>query len=101
MINLSLFLYGKPAWDMDIEGEEDIDPEILKEQGDYLKEHLHAIAGIVKKLKSAGWECCGTLYTLEFYNEEIRSKKEALKELKRLDIDQDIFSLEELDDEEI
>lgn len=99
MINLSIWLYGKPSWDMDIEGEEDIDPERFIEQGDYLKEHLHNIAKIVKKLRSAGWGCYGTLYSLEFCKNSIKTKKEAKEELKKLGVDEEI-SMIEFEDEE-
>ncbi len=98
MINLSIWLYGKPEWDMDL-GDK-IDPNIFIEQGNYLKEHLHNVANIVKKLNSTGWNCYGTLYTLEFSNENIKTKKEAKQELKKLGITDNV-GLIEIDDEEI
>ena len=36
MINISVFLYGKPSWDMNIESE-DIDPKMLKNRVMFLK----------------------------------------------------------------
>ena len=36
MINLSLWLYGKPEWDLDLD-DENVDTKLIREQGDYLK----------------------------------------------------------------
>jgi len=100
MINVNVWLYRKPAWDMDIEGEEEIYPEMLKEQGNYLKKHLDKVADIVKKLKSAGWDCHGTLYDLDFLNKTIKTEEEAKQELKRLGISLKEVSIMEFEDEE-
>ena len=97
MINVSIWLYGKPAWDMAIEGEEDIDSEILKQQGNFLRDYLNAVADAVEKLQSANWACSGGLYTLEFYKEKI-SKKEARKEIKDLGIDRNLVHIEEYEE---
>ncbi len=96
MISLGVHLYGKPAWDMKIEGEQDIDPDILKVQGEYLQEHLYKVADIVRKLKDAGWKCQGTLYSLVFSKEKIRTTDAAEKELKKLGIDLEYVCIEDL-----
>ena len=98
MISLSIILYGKPGWDLSIEGEDDIDPKIFKLQGDYLKEHLHKVTNITEKLQSSGWSCYGTLYTLEF-SKDI-SETEAKKELKKLKINLKDINIEEYEEEE-
>ncbi|MDP1693994.1 MAG: hypothetical protein Q8L34_00460 [Candidatus Woesearchaeota archaeon] len=100
MINISIGLYGKPSWDMDIEGEEITDGEMFRAQGKYLKEHLENVADIVKKLTSAGWSCSGTLYDLQFFKESVINKSEAKKELKRLKIDMNQINVEEYEIEE-
>ena len=97
MINVGVHLYGKPAWDMNIEGEEDIDPDMLRTQGVYLREHLDNVARIVEKLNSTGWRCYGTLYSLEFSKEGI-SKGQAEKELKKLGV-LDEVNIEEFEEE--
>ncbi len=84
---------------MNIESE-DIDPKMLKKQGDVLKDWLYEGSDIVKKLKSSGWDCSGTLYTLEFYKAEIENKSEARKELKELGINLKSVNIEEFEDEE-
>lgn len=98
MINISIFLYGKPSWDMPIESEDNIEPRMFKKQGDYLKEHLYCVAEITKKLKSSDWECYGTLYSLEF-SKDI-TKSEAKKELKKLKISLKEVHTKELEEEE-
>ena len=69
-----------------LDGKGEIKTEIIKEQGDYLKEHLHKVADVAEKLQKKGWLGCSTLYTLEFYKEKI-TKKQAEQELKQLKVD--------------
>ncbi|HIH25488.1 hypothetical protein J4476_00075 [Candidatus Woesearchaeota archaeon] len=98
MINISVWLYGKPAWDLNIEGSGDIDSAMLRERADELCNHLHVVADLVDKLVSNGWYCHGTLYSLEFSKDNIRVKEDAVKELNNLGIDPDNIDLEEYED---
>src|SRR3989344_256828 len=100
MINISIGLYGKPSWDMDIESEEITNGEMFRAQGKYLKEHLENVADIVEKLTGAGWSCSGTLYDLQFFKESVINKSEAKKELKRLKINPKDIHIEEYEEEE-
>ena len=100
MINLSIHLYGKPSWDMNIEGEEDIDPQMLKEHGEFLRHHLYNVAEVMEKLKLNGWECYGMLYDIEFNHKKVTNESQAKKELKKLGIDPDFFSFFEYEDED-
>ena len=52
---VSIHLFLKPSWEMDIEGIDYIDPKILRRKGDELRKRLHAVAEIVEKLQSDGW----------------------------------------------
>jgi len=102
MILINIFLYGKPSWDMKIEGKRRLNPEILKKQGNYLKEHMYEVADIVKKLQKANWEMSkayGALYSLEFSKEGL-NKKEAEIELKKIGVSIKSISIEEFEDEE-
>ncbi len=99
MINISLHLYGKPEWDLPMDDEEIIDGSILREHGDYLKEHLHRVADIVEKLKKNGWSCSGALYSLEFCKEGV-TKQGAMKELKKLGINNKAINIMNVEDEE-
>ncbi len=66
---VTIHLFLKPSWEMDIEGIDYIDPEILRRKGDELRERLHAAAEIVDKLQSDGWPMVSghaAIYDLEF-----------------------------------
>jgi hypothetical protein len=97
MVEFSLFLYYKPGPDMDIEGKENFDPQIRREQGKYVKEDLEAIANQLEKLKKAGWSYSGELYDV-MCSKDI-SIEEAKKELKEMGIDVDEENLEEIEEE--
>jgi len=77
MINISVWLYGKPAWDLNIEGSGDIDSAMLRERADELCNHLHVVADL---------------------KDNIRVKEDAVKELNNLGIDPDNIDLEEYED---
>ena len=101
MINIDIGLYGKPSWDMDIEGKDYIEPKMIRKQGEFLKEHLHKVADMLEKLQSAGWivaEGYGAIYSLQLYKET--TKVEAKKELKRLKINPKDIHIEEYAEEE-
>ncbi len=98
MVEFSLFLYYKPGPDMDIEGKENFDPEILVKHGEYLKEDLERTANWLKLLRENGWEYSGGLYDVMCYKDI--SIEEAKKELKRLGIDVDEENLMEIEEEE-
>lgn len=97
MVEFSLMLYYKPGPDMDIEGKENFNPNILREHGKYLKEDLEKAADQLEKLKKAGWSYEGGLYDVMCYKDI--SIEEAKKELKELGIDVDEDNLMELEDE--
>ena len=54
MIILSIWLYGKPSWDIPIEGKNFLDPKMIKEHNEYLYSHLNCITDIIEKLNSNG-----------------------------------------------
>ena len=43
MIELNIWLYGKPSWDIEIEGKKFLDPLVLKEHAFLMKEHLEKL----------------------------------------------------------
>jgi len=96
---VSIHLFLKPSWEMDIEDIDYIDPEILRRKGDELRERLHAAAAIVDKLQSDGWPRVSEYaisYDLEFIWEgDGKSAKERLVELG---IDPDEVSIEEIEE---
>jgi hypothetical protein len=88
MIEISIYLYGKPEWEMDIDK---ITSEELKEHGKELNERLNKIATLITKLESNNWSRYGTLYDINF-NKDI-SFDEAKEELTSLGIDPEKFNM--------
>ncbi len=92
---LSLFLFGKPAWEIeDLEG--DVDFKTLEEigaMGKELHERLQWVAKVAKELLNHGWDAYGTLYDIEFY--KTISVESAKKELRELGLDPEEMNLEE------
>jgi len=96
---VSIHLFLKPSWEMDIEGVDYIDPKILRRKGDELRERLHAAAEVVDKLQSNGWlmmSGSGVIYDLEFVWEGDR--KSAEKRLIELGIAPDDVGIEEVEE---
>jgi len=99
MTEFWLFLYGKPAWDMELEKELDKKfSDILRETGDRHKEWLHEAANIYDKLFENGWTAHGTLYDIIFYKDI--SIDDAKKELMEIGLEEYIDNLEESEYEE-
>jgi hypothetical protein len=99
---VSVFLFGKPAWEIEgLEGSP-IDLQLLAavaECGEELNRRLTRAAEIGRKLVGGGWEGFGLLYDMEFYK-EVRLK-EAEDEMRGLAIEPDEVAMrEELDEDE-
>jgi hypothetical protein len=100
LVTVSIFLFGKPAWEIEgLEGSP-VDLELLAAIaacGHELDRRLTRAAELGKKLVVKGWEGYGLLYDVEFY--KAASLKEAEEELKALGIEPDEVSIrEETDD---
>jgi len=96
LVSVSVFLFGKPAWEIDgLEGNE-VDPELLGEIaacGHELDKRLARAAELGKKLLERGWEGVGLLYDMDFSKE--MSLQDAERELKALGIEPDEVSVRE------
>ncbi|MFA4887359.1 MAG: hypothetical protein WC595_04050 [Candidatus Nanoarchaeia archaeon] len=97
MIKVSVTLYGKPCWEIKMEGEQMMDSDVLRDHGDYLHQHLYDVADIVDRFAHAEWEMEGTAYSLDFWKKNI-SLANAKKELKKLGINQKLVKIEEWED---
>ena len=98
MIEIQLWLYGKPSWDLEIEGKKYIDPELIRNHASFLKTHLEKTAELLEKLQKAGWkvaESYGTIYALTLYKRTTKTK--AQKELELLGI-KDEVAIEQTED---
>jgi len=101
MICASIWLYGKPNWDLEIEGRTRLNPKIFKKHGDFMKNHLYGVADALEKLQFAGWsivESYGALYSLDLYKEGVTTD-EAEAELLRLGIDFRCVCIQEIEEE--
>ena len=96
LVTVSVFLFGKPAWEIDSLEGADVDVKLLDEVsacGEELFRRLTRAAQIGKKLLDNGWEGCGLLYDMDFYKEI--SLKEAEQELQATGIGLDEVSIRE------
>jgi len=98
LTEVSIHLYGKPAWDLEIEVE--FNAEKIINMGKYLNEWLPKVVEIGKKLIDNGWEYYGGLYDVNFTKNI--TKEETKEELKKLNVDLDCVNIneEEFEDEE-
>jgi len=103
IIEISLHLYGKPSWDLDIEGKSYIDPLIFKKHADHMRDHLYFIGEVLEKLQENNWkvaESYGAIYALSVYKEGVDTKEDAEKELIKIGIDPEEIDIMELEDED-
>jgi hypothetical protein len=99
LVTVSVFLFGKPAWEIEgLEGSP-VDLELLNaiaSCGQELGRRLARAAELGKKLVVKGWEGYGLLYDVEFYKSV--TLKDAEEELKGLGIEPDEVSMREEED---
>jgi len=95
-VEVDLFLFGKPEWEMNIE---EVSASEIREKGEELKERLNRIAEIMEKLQNAGWERAGaSLYSISFYKDI--AIEDAKEELRQLGIDPEEVGLMEIEEDE-
>jgi len=95
-VEVDLFLFGKPEWEMNME---EVSASEIREKGEELRERLSRIAEIMEKLENAGWERAGaSLYSISFYKDI--AIEDAKEELRQLGIDPEEVSLMEIEEED-
>ena len=100
-VEVSIFLFGKPAWE--IEGLEngELNNALIEEiraKGKELNASLDMAADTLTKLMKKGWEGEGTLYDVSLFKDIPLG--EARRELAAMGLDPDLaFELEDDDDE--
>ncbi|HEV2389590.1 MAG TPA: hypothetical protein VGS04_02585 [Nitrososphaerales archaeon] len=96
LVTVSVFLFGKPAWEIDgLEGSP-VDMILLSaiaSCGQELSRRLTRAAELGRMLVVKGWEGYGLLYEVEFYKEVTLTDAE--EELKGLGIEPDEVSIRE------
>ncbi len=100
-VMVSVFLFGKPAWEIeDLEGGE-LTPELIEQirnTGDKIKNNLDQTAGVLTMLLRNGWSGSGGLYDVNLYKHA--TLEEAQRELTGLGISPAEVNLMEEDDED-
>ena len=99
MVNISIHLFGKPSWELELEKELDetfIDE--LAELRESLYDRLSSIGNDIEILMNAGWSAYGTLYDVVM-QKDIGVDK-AREELKELELEHLFEYVEKYEDEE-
>jgi len=96
LVTISVFLFGRPAWEIDrLEGSP-VDFQLLDEIascGQALNSRLERASEIGRRLIEKGWEGVGLLYDIDFYKEI--TLRDAEDELKAVGIEPDEVSIRE------
>ena len=96
LVVVSVFLFGKPAWEIDGMEGSPIDIELLaaiEACGQELGKRLTRAAAVGRKLVASGWEGSGGLYDIEFY--KTATLRDAEEEMKALGIEPDDVTMRE------
>lgn len=96
LVAVSVFLFGKPAWEIEgLEGA-DVTPELLDRIascGEELDVRLARAVEIGKKLLGRGWEGVGLVYEIDFY--KAATLKECENELSAMGIEPNEVAIRE------
>jgi hypothetical protein len=94
LVTISVFLFGKPAWEISTLEGADVDVNLLDAVsacGEELFRRLTRASQIGRKLLAGGWEGYGLIYDIDFYKET--SLEDAEKELREMGIRHDEISI--------
>ena len=89
MIEIQVWLYGKPSWEMPIEGINSIAPNVLRKRAKELSDHLLSVADLLEKLNNQGWKVSGDIYTLTFFKDKEVTKEEIIAILRDIPINKE------------
>lgn len=95
-VSVEIYLWGKPEWELPAE----INDNVLFNAGNKFKECLDKIAKNVAILQKNGWEIELGLYDLFCSKDGIDTKKDVIKEFKKLKLNSKDFLIDEYEDEE-
>lgn len=101
-VEVSVFLFGKPAWEIDgFEGGELNEALVqqIRKKGKELSESLDEAANTLTQLMRKGWEGTGTLYDVSLFKDVTLG--EARRELAEMGLDPSLaFEFEDDDSED-
>jgi hypothetical protein len=98
-VTISLWLFGKPAHELNAEGEA-VEPDQIRALAEELHGRLSAVAGALEKLTAAGWEGSVALYDIHLSHRYINTEADARAKVEDLGLDPELFSYLEWEDEE-
>ena len=98
-VSIMLHLFGKPAWELNREGEA-VEASELRQLGGELHARLEAAADALERLTDKGWEAMLTLYDVTFCHPYIYTEADAREKIADLGLDPENFSYLEYEDEE-
>src|SRR5262245_22566695 len=98
-VHISLFLFSKPAHELDREGEE-IEPAEVRALAQELHHRLMETADYLEKLTAHGWEASMMLYDVCLSHPYITTEAEARGRIEDMGLNPDHFCFMEFDDEE-
>lgn len=105
MITVSMWIYGKPSWDIEIEYLSSIDSDIIRIQAEKIHTRLNKIADNIDILQEKGFtliETSGAIYALDYY---IPSELDAIdldelrQKMKKWGVKLDVVNIEVHDDQ--
>ena len=98
-VSIMLHLFGKPAWELNREGES-IEASELRALANELHDRLEAAADALDRLSAKGWEPVLTLYDVTLSHPYIYTEADAREKIADLGLDPEDFSYLEYEDEE-
>lgn len=87
MIEVNIPLFGMASLEMDIAGQEIVEPDLFLLKGLELLERLGRVAEIVEAMKKDGWSIVGEIFNLSAYHEKITNAVDAEHKLMQLGIE--------------
>jgi hypothetical protein len=96
-VHVSLFLFSKPAHELDREGEE-IDAADVRGLAEELHQRLLHVAEVLEKLTAHGWEASMMLYDVCLAHPYITTEAEARGRIEDLGLNPDDFCFMEEED---
>jgi hypothetical protein len=98
-VSITVHLFGKPAWELNKEGEA-VEPDELRALGEDLRARLRAAADAIERLTAKGWEATLMLYDVDLSHPYVDTEADARARVEDLGLDPEEFSYMEFEDEE-
>jgi hypothetical protein len=98
-VTISLWLFGKPAHELNAEGEA-VEPAQIRALAQDIHDRLDTVADALEKLTAAGWDGSVALYDIHLSHPYIDTEADARTKVEDLGLDPELFSYMEWEDEE-